>query len=81
MDPTWVDEEGDDEWEWEDNQREGGQPTGGASPELSAEEKELRALVGRRVGTRLPGMGYCEGVITSFTDAGKALVAFDQPYP
>ena len=24
---------------------------------------------GRRVGTRLPGLGYCEGVITSFTDS------------
>ena len=53
---------------------------------LSAEEKELRALVGRRVGTRLPGAGYCEGTVTSVTEPQglgglgglwKALVAFD----
>ena len=78
MDATWVDEEGDDEWEWEDNQREG---AADRRQQGARQEKELRALVGRRVGTRLPGSGSCEGVITSFTDAGKALVAFDEPHP
>ena len=42
---------------------------------LTAEQKqgaEWAALVGWRVGTRLPGAGYCEGSVTSVSGAGAA---------